>query len=268
MAKKKIAVEDEEVLVDLSQFEPEEDSPYLSVSDLEAEAEDGKEGDVRVKTKPVPMTSPKWSDYVRSLFTDEETDDEGNPYVTGLRRVGRQLLGEVISSKARVVQAPTYYPDSPFLTPAVVEHEIIVNSNTGVATYSEAASVFYRMEGGIEYGNCDPAFARYPIETASTRAEARAWRKALLLTKVISAEERTLVPLEEPSEGGCLTSSQKTLIEVMCRQQGISVPKFLKMGKVKYDRLEDLPYDVAVRTVKYLHSTRSDPSKIPNEIKL
>lgn len=258
--KTELTPEEELVLAHgLEGAEVEDDSPYVNPAGGGGEA-----------AAPA-MWDPKWSDFVRSKFTDDEVDDEGNPFVHGLRRVTRQLIGPIINSEVKVVASPGVIPGSPYLSPAVAEHEVTVMhayNDYGLDPFPvscrEVGSVIF-LDG---VRNTDTEFARFAIETASTRAEARALRKLLQLKKVIAAEERTLVPLEDGFAKGLITDSQKAVLTLMTRQLKIDLTKYINSGRDKYDGLDDVPYGKALSMIDHLHKYKADKNLIPKEIKL
>lgn len=211
-------------------------------------------------------TDPEWSDFVLSQFTDSETDDDGNPFVHGLRRVGRKLLGILIESSSKVVQAPLYQARTEgsglagAVQPAVVEHTLVFVDDDGVkVAHTDVADAYF--------GNTDPEFARYASATAATRAEARAYRKALMLSRVVAAEEKTIVPIEESSCDGRINATQISFINILCQRNGINAMKFVNSGSKQYERVEDIPWEVAEKMAEHLSNLAKDKSKIPAEIK-
>lgn len=211
------------------------------------------------------ISSPQWSEYVLSKFEDSETDEDGNPFVHGLRRVSRLVLGKLLVSKSRVLQAPMYLilkdiGGQGAIQAAVVEHTLVIRDEDGDSVeFTDAADVYV--------GNVDPEFARYATATAATRAEARAYRKALQLAKVVAAEEKTIVPFEESSANGLISPTHINFIDVLCNRNGIDVMKLINSGKKQYDRIEDIAWADAEKMSEYLSNLAKDKSKIPAEIK-
>ncbi len=178
--------------------------------------------------------SKEWDAYVMKEFTEDELID-GNPKCSGLRRVSRLLLGDIISSGPILVEAAKD-PDGPGR--ATVVYQVIFLWHDGnQRIFSDVADVWH--------GNTDDLFAAYPVATASTRAEARALRKALAISAV-SAEEITKkdcakavqnsVKLNTPTYGELnendkMSEAQKKLIESKCKQLNIDIVKLAETNE-------------------------------------
>jgi hypothetical protein len=205
--------------------------------------------------KVIPlMSDPDWSEYVMKQFEEDEMMD-GNPTVDGLRRVTHKLIGKIVSSRCNVVSAPI--PNNDWS--ATVEHEVVIKSDEGLLSFRETADVTIM--------NCEPEFRRFATSTASTRAEARALRKALMLRKVIAAEEVTVVPPETADNPGKIVQSQITFITQLCKRNDINMNKYINMGTHKYANISDVPYSVAVKMVGVLSDLQRNPDKIKDSIK-
>ena len=125
--------------------------------------------------------SPEWHEYVMGFFDESELmeiNGKKYPNCYGLRRVVRQLMGEIIVSRPVVVAHPE------FVCPkTVITYEVSVRKHNGqVISYGDVASV--------SEINTDDLFLGYAEETAATRAEGRCLRKILML-KCVAAEELT-----------------------------------------------------------------------------
>lgn len=188
------------------------------------------------ETKIPLRTDVEWHNYVMGLFDESELYD-GMPLVAGLRRVSQLVIGPIISSKPVQVFAPT---DVDHMGRATVVYEVqfqkpkaeekvkkgeavsVLSSwNDNVLTFADVADCFE--------GNADDLVALHPAATASTRAEARALRKALGLT-CVSAEELTRnkdivkeykTKVGEPTDGSMkngdiMSVNQKKCIAVIC----------------------------------------------------
>lgn len=204
------------------------------------------------------MDSKDWSDFALSKFEEDEMID-GNPTVDGLRRVARLLLGDIIESSSRSIQAPN--PNNGYS--ATVEHKIVIQLTRDVIT---AREIVFTEIADVTTENTDPEFRRFASSTASTRAEARALRKALMLKRVVAAEEITEVPpIENYDEK--INSHQINFIDNICRRTKINVIKYVNSGAMRYEKIEDIPYGTAQKMLGVLSSYQRDPSKIPNDIK-
>jgi hypothetical protein len=191
------------------------------------------------------ITDPSWSDYVLTHFTEEELV-EGYPTVDGLRRVGKKLLGKVVKSASKVIQYPT--PENDFA--AVCEHTLIIDWDRDDDASHEFPAREFTDVGEVSEFNCDPLYRGYPVSTASTRAEGRAWRKALGLRRILTAEEITKEDMPKmPSHAADakINETQKQFINNVCRRNNINVMKFIGLSKEKYTNINEIPHASAVK---------------------
>lgn len=217
------------------------------------------------------MTDPEWNDFAMSQFAPGEVDAEGHPFVHGLRRVARLLLGPVIESRAHVVQAPHLAGEGQ-LTPATVEHTVkflwFKCKDHGIetpyeVTFTEAADVWEH--------NTDPGFRRYATAVASTRAEARCYTKALGLKKC-SHDELTKVPVPVPqfeaaTGDGLISEANIGFIDMNCRRANIDVMAFINMGKEKYDSITAVPDGMAARMCKRISGYITNPGTVHESLR-
>jgi rhodanese-related sulfurtransferase len=264
MAKKKVE-EPQEEIADFNEVEPVLDV-ITSVEDLPEDP----------KVQEPEMWEEGWQQFVLDQFSSDEKTPEGYPKVHGLRRVVKKLLGPILKSNSRVVQ-PASFVFRSFdkdnqqlhkLNPSVVEHHLVI-----LMARSEHPSVTDPYEKEITEcancyaGNTEPEFARFPDAMASTRAEARALRKALQLDKP-AAEEMTSVPvLAEEFLPGFITDTQIVFIDALCRRNNINARKLINAGKEKYNNVNDVPSSIAAKMAEYLGELQRDQSKIPNALK-
>ena len=215
------------------------------------------------------MTSPEWSDFVLRQFTEDELDNDGRPLVAGLRRVARLLLGPILSSEGKVVQAPQLlnnFEKLGFLQPATVEYRVVILMSRDVPDSMGAYQVTFGDAADVYHGNCDADFARHATAMAMTRAEARCFRKALQL-KGIASEEKTTVPSIEAALDGMITPSQMNFLNVICHRNKIDIMKFINCGKKKYDSVYNIEAGVAAKMVEHL-CTLENTGNIPDNIRL
>lgn len=128
-----------------------------------------------INTKVDP-THPEWTQYVIGLMGEDELVED-HPTIDGLRRVASMLIGPIVSKTSDLVDPPR--PDNGMR--ACVRVRVIYHGNTGPVTHDGLADVCEE--------NCEPAFARFLTSSAETRAEARCHRSALMLRRVVAAEE-------------------------------------------------------------------------------
>jgi hypothetical protein len=203
--------------------------------------------------KPTPaMTDDGWTIYVLGLLRDDETFD-GAPNVDGLRRVTEVVLGEVIESVSEVAGVPSAANGGT----ATVVHTITIFTDGNLKKFSGVADV--------NKENTDPEFARFASATAETRAEARAYRRALRLKKVCAAEEMTTVPVATISDDAKASDHQLVAIKFLCSKLNINAAKYLNSGESKYDTPREIPHKVAQKMLAHLNVLQQDKSKIKQE---
>jgi len=138
-------------------------------------------------------TDPGWNDYVMSLFNEDEVI-EGMPKVAGLRRVAELIMGPPLFSGPTQV-FPSNEIDSPGRS------TVVFTVQFQHASYADVADSWM--------GNTDDNFVIYNTAMASTRAEARALRKALGLHKASYEEITKKDPSSVVKEAITKTSSAK-----------------------------------------------------------
>lgn len=209
--------------------------------------------------------SPEWNDYVLGLLTEEEKP-KGNPTCAGLRRIGEDLLGEIISS-GPVQIYPSTNDDG--IGRATVVYEIIfawkMNADGWVDLNNfDYPQKVFRDVGESWKGNTPRPFDIHAAATASTRAEARVWRKALKLA-VATAEEMTVPDKNEintQQESTVASAFQKSFIKNKCAALNIDLDKFILA------KLDELEHKEASKLLETLNGWVVNPELIPKEIKL
>lgn len=221
-------------------------------------------------------TSPGWSDWVMSLFEEDEMFD-GYPKADGLRRVAELVVGEIVESG----------PVSSWTTPPI-------DGIPGAAThwqivFSSHSDGRYRTFGDVGDStamNSEDAFVRFALATSATRAEARALRKALKLKKC-SAEEltdldvsevkkaRTVSKYETVNTGEVDEKDSTNTTGITDRQAGflISLCKEMNINITKaYSELVNVPNKESINKanttslLSKLKSMRSNPGSVPGTI--
>lgn len=242
---------------------------FSSVEDVEDEQEgllppSQINGDDNTEDVEEPlMESPDWSDFVMKQFTNEELDNLGNPCVHGLRRVARKLLGPIVCSSSRVVQSPVLLcPTSMKRQPAVCEHKLVILwTRLEGGELQSAYQVEFSDVGDVSETNTDPDFCRFATATAATRAEARAYRKALQLHRV-SSEETTMIPVEEGEVKGNITSTQINFLQILCSRNDINLWVYVNMGKIKFLNINEIPFETANAMIEHLSGMQDKPETI------
>ena len=211
------------------------------------------------------IADSNWHDYVMGHFTEDELID-GKPIVSGLRRVSQLLIGKITSSLPSII-IPPKNDDS--IGRATVSW--VVTFDNGQA-FGDVASSWE--------GNTDTIFSTYVVETAATRAEARALRKALGL-KVISADEMSEVKAAEVvkkfaktttntegeyDEQGRMTDPQANFISTKARKLNINVAEFFQKD-FNTSTSKKISKKVASNAIDKLNDYQQNPASIPDEIK-
>jgi hypothetical protein len=185
--------------------------------------------DVNVNDIPEP-SSPAWTQYVLGLFQDDEMDGE-HPRLEGLRRVAELLLGEVSREQCELVSAPTMENGER----ACAKASIVFSDGRIFEALADACP-----------SNCTKDFAIYPVAMADTRAKGRAYRAALKLKRVVSAEEIGVTKDEEVDDANKLINTgQITAIRLLSDRLGISIKKLLddlEISSVVNNGVVDMKY--------------------------
>lgn len=201
---------------------------------------------------PVP-TSYEWTEYVLGLLHEDEQVD-GNPTVDGLRRVAEMLVGEIAGSESQLIDPPNLNNSMR----ACVSVRITFMTKAGGKVFMGLADVFP--------GNCDPEFARFATSTAETRAEARAYRKALKLRKTVAAEEMTTIPFTEAAVEGNISAGQITAIQILADRLNVSIPKILTSLELNKTELNTLTRQEAMSVANRLNMLQQAQTAIPAEL--
>lgn len=217
--------------------------------------------------------SDAWSDYIMSLFHEDEMID-GNPLCHGLRRVATQVLGSIVSSKP-VEVFPSLDANGPGR--ATIVYEIIFDwMNSGeFRTFGDVGEVWH--------GNTDDIYLAHAAATACTKAEARALRKALMVRctsadeipkyKDVAAIIKNATASVTPATTGEIASTDKisgpqiNFLEGKSRQLDINLLKYINSGSQTYEKIDDISKKTASDMIKKLNGYQNQESPIPDEIK-
>lgn len=230
----------------------------------------GKKTEETLEVEVPSRTDPGWNDYVMSLFTEEELKEEEDkkfPYVHGLRRVSALLFGEPIFS-GPVQVFPAAESDLPGRATVVYRVEF------AEFTYAEVADCWL--------GNTDQVFLPFTSAMASTRAEARALRKALRI-KNAAAEELTKVDTAEVSRQALqnavstkstdgntseetLSDRQDNFINTLCDRANIDRDKFISTV-LKVTNPGKLTKRIASEAIDLLNGYANGTLNTPDSIK-
>jgi hypothetical protein len=218
--------------------------------------------DVVVSDVP-SMLSPEWHDYAMTLFTESEMVD-GHPLVAGLRRVAELVLGPIMFSGPTQV-----FP---------VQREDHHGRATVIFSVEFANGMRYAEVADSWEGNTDDMFCAFAVAIASTRAEARALRKALKI-KGVAAEEltkkdtakivRDISNTKNASEGeyddqSRMSDAQYNFIDVKCKQLNIDGEKLF--ARFSVDSGKKVSKKIASEIIDSLNDYQRDKSSIPQDI--
>ena len=228
---------------------------------------------VNGNTAPEP-NSVEWSDWVMSLFDETELvePDEGGdpmPKVAGLRRVAQLVLGRMVFS-GPVTVFPATNVDHPGRATVVFKVEF-------------QDGTVYTEVGDSYLDNTNDKVAIFPVAVASTRAEARALRKALGINRVsfdeITNKDPNAVIRQAVKDGeakqdkdgefrgnNLASDAQNKLINFVCDKLDIDRDKFFsEVMKVQDDTT--LSKADASTSIDKLHLYRDEKEEIPTSIK-
>lgn len=209
------------------------------------------------------MLSPEWHDYAMTMFHESELLD-GHPLVAGLRRVSELVLGPIVFSGPTQV-----FP---------VQREDHHGRATVVFTVEFANGQRYSEVADSWEGNTDDMFCAFAVAIASTRAEARALRKALKI-KGVAAEEltkkdtakivRDISNTKSTSEGeyndqSRMSDAQYNFIDIKCKQLNVNGKKLFKEFNV--DPSKKVSKKIASDLIDRLNDYQRDKSSIPKEL--
>lgn len=221
--------------------------------------EGGCEGITENDGEAVPMMhEPKWTDYVMKQFVQGELVN-GHPTAAGLRRVAELLLGTIKKSRVQIIQSPSDGNGMCAVAEYTVEIDCVLDS------YGSEPRVF-TAAADAHPGNTDEKFAIYPTALAETRAKGRAFREALRLSKC-AAEEMYAVPEDEGEAEGKISKSQISFLDMLAARLGLDAWGFVNMGKTKYAKISDVPYETAQKMAKTLSDWQRQPEKIPEQLR-
>jgi len=250
----------ENSLIILDQIKDAEDDPIRfpvnSPKEIKLEQDKKVVPDMSLSNPPVPSDAG-WTQYVLSLLQDDEMEGE-HPRLEGLRRVAELLLGEVIEERCELIFPPS------------VENEMTVGVKSIIIF--ENGKRFEAL-ADANCNNCQKEFSMYLTAMADTRSKGRAYRAALHLKRVVSAEEIGVSNNEEvENPNKLINTGQITTIRLLSDRSGISIHKLLtdleiscvvKDGAVD---LKTLKYSEALVVLNRLNSMRQEEF-VPEKLK-
>lgn len=199
-------------------------------------------------------TDPEWTDWVMGQFTDREKDQEGNPKVDGLRRIAEKLLGTF-----NIITKEVHPPGLDRGATVVVRIEFV----------NKYGDIFRAIEGSADVSthNTQREFAIHAVATAETRAEGRALRKALRLTKVLIAEEmQNADPNERNDSDNQIPSSMVASLKMMADKVKVDLDAIAKRD-FGVESSSDLSKIQGKKIANLLYEYNSGTREIEDEIK-
>jgi hypothetical protein len=199
-----------------------------------------------------------WHDFVMSQFHEEELYEGEYPTLKGLRRVGFNLLNGILES-------------------SIVELRSTLDSKE-----AGRASCVYKLltgDGNVFYGAADAyagniqgGYHVYPVAIAENRAEARAYRKALMLN-IVAAEEMSGAEKTEFNAASFLSGEyveddpispvQIKAIQTKCKALNIDPDKFLSsVGYVEGKTTKKEGKEFLAKVNKFQQNMNSIPEEI------
>jgi len=205
-----------------------------------------------------------WTDHVLGLLSEDEKI-QGNPTTDGLRRVFETALNCVlIDSTSEVVQSPN---------PSNEKRATVVHSLTYILKDIPQDSPFNTVtvngSADVYWGNCDKVFRNHPVAVAETRAEGRAFRRALRLRKVLAAEEVVEATEDDigPDNVTKITNNQINFTDVIAKRLDINVLGIIKMLDINEDSVKNILHEDALRVIRELSGYQQKIDEIPESVK-
>lgn len=228
-------------------------SPLETNNLVDSMVADVDDSSIHAEENRPSISSPEWNPYVLSLLQDDEKDERtpGNPLpkTDGLGRLVRLLIGDIIKSEPQVIVASEGY--------SVIVHHLRILSFDG-----NLGTLDYAGVGDASLNNSDPPYSKFLPQVAHTRARGRAYKDALGLKNVTTAEE-----LSEVAEKDVLiTSAQQVGFKNLCKSLKIDVLKFVNLNGNNYQRLEDVPKNEATRMLAKLQEYRRGEDEVRSDI--
>lgn len=219
-----------------------------------------QEDEIREIHETVKYGSEEWEQHVMSQFLPSELYNGEYPTLNGMRRVTINTLGKVISSKPTMIT--NQLPGA-----ASCIYELVVDSFIGILSIGASADATQENISGI--------YNIYPTAIAESRAEARAYRKLLMLSTV-SAEE---VKGNESSfnsviqsgviqtdgnfdEKAPMSSQQEKLLKTKTSKLGINLEKLLVYMKINPDNITKQDCINIFNEINKFQSNESIPEEV------
>lgn len=241
--------------------------------------------DVEPKTlnEVVDYGSEKWNDFIMSQFQPYELLDGKYPKCSALRRVGLFLGPTVFSGPVREY-VNTNGKEAPRAT---VVYQLTINWRLNIPVQFIDFKDFqeertFAAIADCDYNNTEDEYAVHSAAMAETRAEARCWRKALLISMqsaeemqspdnaaevVKSYKKTTDNEIGEERDKENITSMQFRVINEISERLSVDLDKRLKyeINGQFFKEIKDLKIKDATTLISELNGYQSD--KVPEQYK-
>ena len=207
------------------------------------------------------IDDPNWTEFVMKQFLPDEMFD-GYPMVDGLRRVASKLLGDIILSRPRTVQSPN--SGNGFHATVEWELGIMWRRDDEIGPHQR----IFGDVADVSPNNTDEPYCLHAAACAATKAEGRALRKALMLTRIHTAEEMMDVPEDTGDGGKKVTDSTFTFLDMKGRHLNINIGKMLQrtMEKNEYKSARDIPYNKGVQMFHWINQIQCKTKNVPADL--
>lgn len=220
-------------------------------------------------------SDPEWTNYVLGQLTnDEKIKDINNtakeyPTTDGLRRLVEKLVGCITQSKTKIHQVPC--PENEKRATVSVIVAIIAEQ----PPYREYEPLEFSGAADVYYNNSTIPFSNHPVATAETKAEGRAYKKALKI-KVSTFEEveniqrnfenSSLNNYDGTPIDGLIKQDQINFIDIICSRLDINVKKIIeKVLPNSPVTPKEIPYDKACDILTLLQKYQDKEEEIEKE---
>jgi len=223
-----------------------EDASTDLLDDLTEEAE---REDVTGVVKKAEVEEVEEKVNILDYLTDKEKVN-GHPTVNGLRRIINERFGWIASNVSKVIQCPD--PSN--------ENRATVTVEIDIECYNDK---FLRTSGCADVCkyNTPSHFYRHPVATAESRAEGRAYRKALNLNIATAEEMGNFQDLTDDP----IKDSQKAMITKVCSRCNINEDKFLASHNLDKETLSKVSSEEGKKLCSELNSYQS-LNEVPEEL--
>lgn len=191
---------------------------------------------ININSNMPSENSPEWSDWVMTLFSEKEKRED-MPTCDGLRRVFKMVIGDIVSCDITVIKSPTTTDQT-----ATVSCHINYSKHGSTKMRSVSDAV------DVNPDNTPWPYCKSSVATASTKAEARALRKALGLVRVYAAEEiqegmnSDEVNTNVTDSNRPISDSAKIAINTMCNRLSVKPSKLFAFMGIQKEDVSNLTY--------------------------